>query len=1200
MYILQNVNIQTLNASISDDHEALSTNQSEEQDLSFDGFRNIGNSRHWNRVIKEWLPSFDPTKFLTRKISTIAPKGTARPLWIDCVKAVTHLLAQIENRKEGVFQPSDLYGQLLMWIRCMPAILLRAKPGDSHSTITHLIGRRCSSFLRGEWRTLHDSAVSEINLRNEIARNRQSSPPVQQPIEVRHQKTLEHARNLNYSRAMTALRSPGIAAGPPEETLEKLKQLHPPQSPPLVTTQSAFFVNLEPFNHIDGEWLRKLIKRTKRGTSVDQWGWDSKEMWQDIVKDEQLADDVARHWILPVAMGYLPAKYKEHLIGGRLVGLSKAPKPGVRPICVTDVWRRIAAKGLLSTCLKELKQYFQNSHPRTFQFAGANPNGATDMYHLLSIIANDAREGHDSDDPLSILTLDIKNAFNTLSRQAIFDFMAAGCSNAFGSNLLNYQGWDILCSHFSAHYDKKGILKFYHSGNVEHVLSECGIQQGDPLGSILFALAFHPLLMKIADLYPDILVTAYADNVALVGMRSRLLSAVDQFVGMLAEKNLKLNPAESLLYSPRQNVSQSQEGYNMTSFGGLELPCTSRGIKVLGSPIGEEAFAQELLEKIGSKIENDILLLKSFPYLHQRLKLATFCANKRLSYFLRTISPEFSRNTVIKLDETFDKFWAETLQFPQNYQTSPFRREYSNAIAQIRLGIRDGGCGCLRNAPILAAAHYSALAQFAFWMDEHLRQFPWTSEIRINGTLHPGLANEISKDITQLMRWEIPLGNSPPEGGSSNVKKNPLCIPTCNVILRWPQHLFPTQREFCCHIKQQLRRNLYLVLSSQEQKRLDSVSRSCAPPSKNSHLISSVVAGKSQTFQCPMALFALTNYHELSNEAVVTVTALLLGIPMMHALYLQDQQPGYADKDVWGDYCLNSSLHAAETRKTTHHSLASEITSISNGSGVSSTCDETKLPFRDDTSRKRADLMTLVGCGIQPNATLNFGPNTRLIMDVSLVHVYDSNHKFKTSNIRDTEQRKRCKYADFYQRQGFAFAPMICNTLGECGPDMLHFLWNLADRSARHHFGFHPIEHGQDLMSQSTDHDRDFRKLRGKLFNDYRLRMQTAIFEAITMRVCGRSFALTCSANYRTWIRTLQTEWHPLFPLDVPLESQHSSSVPQVQEDSQSTLASRRRPRSPTLEGGDELSRRTRRHVSTEEGTTGDASHPASSMDWQL
>ena len=102
-------------------------------------------------------------------------------------------------------------------------------------------------------------------------------------------------------------------------------------------------------------------------TFVDQWGWANKEMWQDIVKDEQLADGVARHWILPEAMGYLLAKYKEYLIGCRLIALSKAPKPGVRPICVTDVCRRIAAKGLLSTCLKpqtqEVETIFSEASP---------------------------------------------------------------------------------------------------------------------------------------------------------------------------------------------------------------------------------------------------------------------------------------------------------------------------------------------------------------------------------------------------------------------------------------------------------------------------------------------------------------------------------------------------------------------------------------------------------------------------------------------------------------------------------------------------------------------------------------------------------------------------------------------------------------------------------------------------------------------
>ena len=165
---------------------------------------------------------------------------------------------------------------------------------------------------------------------------------------------------------------------------------------------------------------------------------------------------------------------------------------------------------------------------------------------------------------------------------------------------------------------------------------------------------------------------------------------------------------------------------------------------------------------------------------------------------------------------------------------------------------------------------------------------------------------------------------------------------------------------------------------------------------------------------------------------------------------------------------------------------------------------------------------------------------------------------------------------------------------------MLHFLWNLADRSSRHHFGFNPIEHGQDLMSQSADHDRDFRRLRGKLFNDYRLRLQTAIFEAVTMRVYGRSFALTGSVNYRTWIRTLQTEWHPLFPLDVPLDSQPLSLGQQDQRNSQLTLTTRRRPRSPTPEGENNLLRRTRRHVSNEEGAVGHVTTPELSMDCDL
>ena len=60
------------------------------------------------------------------------------------------------------------------------------------------------------------------------------------------------------------------------------------------------------FKFIDGQWVRRQILRNKRGTVVGQLGWDSREMWRNIISDKELLDLVAQHWILPIAAGYLP------------------------------------------------------------------------------------------------------------------------------------------------------------------------------------------------------------------------------------------------------------------------------------------------------------------------------------------------------------------------------------------------------------------------------------------------------------------------------------------------------------------------------------------------------------------------------------------------------------------------------------------------------------------------------------------------------------------------------------------------------------------------------------------------------------------------------------------------------------------------------------------------------------------------------
>ena len=52
--------------------------------------------------------------------------------------------------------------------------------------------------------------------------------------------------------------------------------------------------------------------------------------------------------------------------------------------------------------------------------------------------------------------------------------------------------------------------------------------------------------------------------------------------------------------------------------------------------------------------------------------------------------------------------------------------------------------------------------------------------------------------------------------------------------------------------------------------------------------------------------------------------------------------------DSWGDALLNKSTHSTETHKTTHTLLAQELTKIANECGVPTTCNESRLPYRDE------------------------------------------------------------------------------------------------------------------------------------------------------------------------------------------------------------------------------------------------------------
>jgi hypothetical protein len=559
---------------------------------------------------------------------------------------------------------------------------------------------------------------------------------------------------------------------------------------------------------------------------------------------------------------------------------------------------------------------------------------------------------------------------------------------------------------------------------------------------------------------------------------------------------------------------------------------------MLGSPIGTRQFALDNFNNIGVKIENDLSLLKSFPHLHQRTKLLTFNINTRLNYFLRTTPPEISSTTSERLDTSVDEFWAHTLHFPTDYKTNQYASSYTNALQQIRLGIRDGGCGCYHNKHFVHAAYYTSVADTIQWLQPHPLNPTWLCH-----PISQTLDRMLDSSIHQLQLWNIPLAETLPPVETRTKTVLPLAIPVQPIIPTWRKELFPTQGDFGRHIKKQLKTVFLNNIAYSQRNRVQAVGRNQFKLHKRSHLNSTQPA-ISQLWQCSTSLFSLTSFQELSNEAFLTSTSLLLGLPVPHARYLQATQPLYANTDIWADNLLNKSAHAAETRKTTHTQFAQELTRIANECGIPTTCNESRIPYRDEgqnhQSRKRADMMTLTGCGISPNLQLNLHSSTKLVMDVTIGHTYNMVHDFKPNNLRTMETTKRYKYDYHYLRQRLAFAPMVANTLGQCGPDLLQFLWNLADHHTRLNLGF-SIETTNNL---STQQSMDYRKLRGLKYHENRLRILTCVFEAAATRVFGSTFHLTCSPAYHGWLNNIRHNWLPLLPTTDPTPPASPSQSP--------------------------------------------------------
>jgi hypothetical protein len=378
-----------------------------------------------------------------------------------------------------------------------------------------------------------------------------------------------------------------------------------------------------------------------------------------------------------IVAGHCPKELVPYFAGARLIARSKK-QGGVRPIAVGEVLRRLIAKCALASVSGPITQAL-----KPLQLGVGVPLGTETIIHAVNTILEnhcDCPESDASDKGTDkvILQVDFTNAFNLVDRTTFLNAVREVCPS--------------LAPFAELIYTSK--LKLFLS-NGEIILSTGGVQQGDPLGPALFALALNVIVKKIAAEpgCKDLLLNVwFLDDGTLCGPIDAVKKAFEVIISEAPSIGLELNRSKCCVFWPNAdcNILSSQ-------FPGVSV--RSDGIIVLGSPVGDPQFCQDdLINKMESLFE----LVEASTELDdpqlQLILLRACLGLPKVVYHLRTTPP----NIMSSIASTFDKRMSPYITQIVGCELSPAARFMWG------LPFSAGGFGLPEASSIYRAAFYAS------------------------------------------------------------------------------------------------------------------------------------------------------------------------------------------------------------------------------------------------------------------------------------------------------------------------------------------------------------------------------------------------------------------------------------------------------------------------------------------------------------
>ncbi|MDO9013575.1 MAG: reverse transcriptase domain-containing protein, partial [Polynucleobacter sp.] len=298
--------------------------------------------------------------------------------------------------------------------------------------------------------------------------------------------------------------------------------------------------------------------------------------------------------------GGIPDDAVPPLANCRLIPLKKGDND-VRPIAIASCLRRLVARVVCYRSSRAFQAFFQ-----PIQFGVAVAGGTEAIIHY-------ARAHLQKNPDHCLIQVDIKNAFNEISRQAFFAVLLSAFPGLFPFVKLFY-----------------GIEGGLFIDDIVSIASREGVQQGDPLGPFLFCLGIQAILADLTVSHPECKILAYMDDISILGPPAAALRVFHDLQTGCVPVGLRVNPDKCVIFSRTQNLVGLDVG--STPVVDMESSC----IKVLGVPLGEDAACGQWLLDRTNQIIATSKCLENLVSLQHRWLLFKCCISQSFTFFLRT------------------------------------------------------------------------------------------------------------------------------------------------------------------------------------------------------------------------------------------------------------------------------------------------------------------------------------------------------------------------------------------------------------------------------------------------------------------------------------------------------------------------------------------------------------------------------------